>query len=492
VRKILPTAKLDWFFAHPLSRCSALALIGLAVLAITGPRSSLVEAAEPARKSPAAKSRVEPSWPQFRGPSGQGQAGDADLPLTWSESENLLWKTFVFGTGWSSPVISGNDLWLTATTEANKGVRALRIDCATGEIVVRTKPLFEIDRREKIAPKNTYATPTPVLDGDRVFVHFGANGTACLDRDGNVLWKQVISYYHHHGPASSPVLAAGTLVIICDGFNRPFYDQYERKVDDDLQFVVGLDARTGEIRWKTPRNGQHSYSTPLVMEVAGKTQVVCPGGDGVWAYDPEDGKELWSCRFTGHSVIPCPVTTQGMIFVCTGYYDDTLLAIRQGGSGDCTKTHVAWRLTKGVPHESSPIVAGNHLFLASDDGILSCVAPQTGKVVWKQRLGGHFGAAPIVVGDRLYLLSDDGTMHVVRAAAKYEELARNQLPGKFLASPAVAGSRLYLRSDHYLYCIGEDADEEADPPPAQARRAGGAAGKPVRRDSRVKPANGER
>jgi outer membrane protein assembly factor BamB len=325
-----------------------------------------------------------------------------------------------------------------------------------------------------------------------VFVHFGANGTACLDRNGDVLWKRVLSYYHHHGPATSPVLVADTLVIVCDGFTRPFYDQYERAGVDIPQFVVGLDPGTGEIRWKTPRPSRHSYSTPLVIEVAGHPQVVCPGGDGVWAYNPVDGKELWSCRFTGHSVIPSPVTAQGLIFVCTGYDEASLLAIRQGASGDCTDTHVAWRLSKGVPFVPSPIVVGDHLYLISDDGVLTCVAVKTGNVAWKHRIGGHFTASPIVAGDRLYFTSDEGTVHVVLAGPKFEELVRNQLSGKFLASPAVAGNRLYLRSDRYLYCIAKRPDDEEAPPPQAQQSSDVTSEKSPRHGGRVLPVSGDR
>ena len=419
---------------------------------------------------PEGTKRIAPGWPQYRGPTGEGLAESADLPQTWSESENVLWKTFVLGSAWSSPAISGTDLWLTTTTEGGKGVRALRLDCRTGAIEVRTKPLFEIDRRGKIHPKNGHATPTPVVAGDRVFVHFGAHGTACLDREGNVLWKQIVPYYHHHGPATSPVLISDTLVIVCDGFDRPFYDQFQRQGVDAPQFVVGLDPETGKVRWKAARPGKHSYATPLAVEVEGRPQIVCPGGDGVWAYDPLNGKELWSCRFTGHSVVPSPVTAKGMIFVCTGYDNASLLAIRQGASGDCTDTHAAWQLSKGVPFVPSPIVVDDHLYLITDDGILSCVDVDTGKVVWKHRLGGNFAASPVAVGKLIYFTSTEGMTHVVRAGPKFEELARNQLSGKFFASPAVAANRLYLRSEGSLYCIGSTSSNEGSPSPPLARR----------------------
>jgi outer membrane protein assembly factor BamB len=394
-------------------------------------------------------------WPQFRGPDGQGHAGDARLPLTWSESENIVWKRAVMGLGWSSPVVDGNEVWLTSTTDGRKNVRAFCFDGETGRQLVMTEPLFDVSRTGRVSAQNGHASPTPVLDGDRVFVHFGASGTACLRRDGTVVWRRVLPYYHHHGPATSPVLADGTLVIVCDGFSRPLYDNHVREGVDDHQFVVGLDPETGEIRWKTPRDGQHSYCTPLVVMVDGRTQVVCPGGNGVWAYDPQNGEELWFCKYAGYSVVPRPVAAKGLIFVCTGYDVPSLLAIREGASGDCTQTHVSWKATRNIPLISSPIAVGDHLYFVSDKGIASCLNIKTGKAAWSQRLEGHFAASPISVGDRLYCPNEEGITYVLRAGPKFEELARNPLDHKIAASPAVAGDRLYLRSERRLYCIAD-------------------------------------
>lgn len=422
-------------------------------------------------------------WPDFRGPTGQGHAEPRDLPLTWSDSEHIAWKVPVPGAGWSSPVIDGNDIWLTTATESGKNVRAVCFNRQTGKIAILSKALFEIDKRMKVLAKNGHASPSPLIDGERVFVHFGAHGTACLDRQGNVVWKRVLPYYHHHGPGASPVLAGDTLVVVCDGFTGPFYDKHVREGVDNPQFVVGLDVATGEIRWKTSRPGRHSYCTPLVIEVAGRQQVVCPGGDKVWAYDPADGTELWSCKYEGYSVVPRPVFAQGLIFVCTGYDTASLLAIREGGSGDITYSHVAWRLAQGIPFISSPIAVGDHLYFVHDTGILNCVELQTGRIVYKQRLGGHFASSPIVVGDRLYVASEEGVVHVVRPGPQFEELARNQLKAKFLASPAVAGNRLYLRSEKHLYCVADESLEVAD-----IQQTGGATEKPFRGPA-VRPAS---
>ncbi len=394
-------------------------------------------------------------WPQFRGSDGQGHAEAAELPLTWSETENVRWKTIVMGLGYSSPVVQGKRVWVTSTTDGRRNVRAMCFNRDTGRLILMTDELFDATKSGRILSKYGYASPTPLLDGDRVFVHFGAAGTACLKLDGTVVWQRVIPYYQHHGPATSPVLADGTLVIMCDGYERPYYDDHVQEGVDARQFVIGLDPETGETRWKTPRDSDHSYSTPLVVNVGGRNQVVCPGGKGVWAYDPKDGTELWYCRYTGYSVVPRPVAAHGLIFVCTGYDTPSLFAIGEGATGDCTKTHIAWRAHRSVPLLSSPIVVGDYLYLVNDRGIVSCLEICTGKTAWSKRLEGTFAASPISAGDRIYIPSEEGITYVLKAGPNFEELARNPLDGKLAASPAVAGNCLFLRSEKYLYCISE-------------------------------------
>ncbi len=394
-------------------------------------------------------------WPQFRGPTGQGTVGAGEsVPVSWSETENIAWRAKVPGSGWSSPVIDGDELWVTTSTESGRSLRAISFDLATGKLTRNIK-VFDIDRAGTIHSKNGHASPTPILDGDRVYVHFGANGTACLTRSGRILWKRTLAYYHHHGSAGSPVLVDGVLVVVCDGFTGPFYDKATRPGVENLQFAVGLDAATGDVRWKTPRAGRHSYCTPLVVSVDGKPQVICPGGDHVWAYDPADGRELWNCRYEGYSVIPRPVTKNGVVFVCTGYDAASLMAIRLGGQGDVTNSHLAWRYAQGVPFTPSPVIVGDYIYLVSDNGILSCVTLGGGQLEWKQRLGGNFSASPICVEDRLYCQSEDGVTHVVRVGPKFEKLSTNKIKGKTFASPAVVDGRIYLRSDKQIYCVAE-------------------------------------
>ena len=402
-------------------------------------------------------------WPQFRGPTGQGIALDEGAPVQWSETENIAWKTRLPGQGWSSPVVDGDETWVTAATESGKSLRVICCDTRTGRIVRNIK-VFDVDRPGGVHPKNGHASPTPVLAPNRVYVHFGANGTACLERSGRIVWKRMVPYYHHHGSAGSPVLVEDLLVLVCDGMKAPFYDKVPRTGVESPQFLIALDAQTGEIRWNTPRESRHSYATPLVISRQGRRELIAPGGDHVWAYDAATGVELWSCRYEGYSVIPRPVTADGLVYVATGYDSASLLAIELGGTGDITGSKIRWKLSQGVPFTPSAVVLGPHLYLLSDNGILSCVARDDGRVVWKQRLGGNYSASLTAIGQKIYCQSEDGQTHVIRAGDQFEKLAVNRLKGRNFASLAVTGPRIVLRSDRFLYGLQEGASPPAVEP----------------------------
>lgn len=392
-------------------------------------------------------------WPEFRGPTGQGLSDELRLPLDWSEEENIIWKTDIPGHGWSSPVIQDSQIWLTTALESGRSLRALCIDIESGTILQNVE-VFRVENPGELHPKNSHASPTPVIAGDRLYVHFGAHGTACLSTDGQVLWRIELPYYHHHGPAASPVLVDDILIINCDGFTGPFWDRIERATVRWPQFVVGIEAATGEIRWQRPRDGKHSYSTPLTIEVEGQHQVISPGGDRVIAYDPATGRELWWCRYDGYSVTPRPVFGNGLVYVCTGYDQPSLLAIRPDGEGDITETHVQWRSRASIPLTPSPLLIGNELYLISDSGIASCLEAQTGKLIWKRRLSGKYSASPISAEGRIYFLNERGQTDILEVGTKYQKLTTNRLSERTLASPAVADGCLFIRSEESLYRIG--------------------------------------
>ena len=402
-------------------------------------------------------SNAAAEWPQFRGPDGQGHATQTGLPVRWSERQNVVWKTAIPGQGWSSPVIQGNQIWLTTAVDAGKSLRAVCVDRETGNIN-RDVEVFRVNVPGRIHLKNGHASPTPILAGDRVFVHFGAHGTACLSTQGEIQWTVNLSYYHHHGPAASPVLVDDLLFVSCDGFTGPFYDKLQRPDASSPQFIVGLDPQTGQARWKHARQGRHSYATALAIEVNGKTQIISPGGDRVAAYDPATGHEIWWVTFTGYSLIPRPVFGNGLVYVCSGYDTPSLLAIRPDGQGDVTQSHVVWKTLKGTSLTPSPVLVGTELYQVSDVGIGSCLDAVTGKLHWMQRLGGNFSASPIAAEDRIYFTNESGVTFVVQQGPKFKKLGSNTIEGRTFASAAVAGTAIYLRSEKSLYRIEERAE----------------------------------
>jgi outer membrane protein assembly factor BamB len=376
-------------------------------------------------------------WPQFRGPDGQGHSNEKTLPLTWSETENVRWKVPIPGRGWSSPAILGQRIWLTTSIGRGPSLRAICLDRDTGRQQQNVE-LFRVADAERINDKNSYATPTPVLEGDSVYLHFGPYGTACIRNSGEIVWRARLKYSPEHGPGGSPVLFEDLLIISCDG--------------QDTQYVVALDKETGKIRWKTPRAGYQAYTTPLVIYAAGRAQVISPGAHRAMAYDPRTGKEIWSVRYgQGFSNVPRPVFGADLVFICTGFFEPLVLAVRPDGKGDVTSTHVAWTLRRGAPLTPSPLLVGEELYVVSDSGIATCLDAKTGTAHWRERLNGNFSASPVYADDRIYFLNEDGETIVIASGKQFQKLATNQLDGGALASIAVSGGALFIRTHENLY-----------------------------------------
>jgi outer membrane protein assembly factor BamB len=386
---------------------------------------------------------AQDTWPQFRGPDGQGHSTATGLPLEWSETRNVAWKTAIPGLGWSSPVVANDKVWITtATEERGFSLRAMAFDAATGRAVVNVE-VFEIpyDRRE-INPKNSWASPTPIIDGDRVYVHFGADGTAALSSTGEIIWKTRFDYQSQHGAGGSPVLYGDLLIFNCDG--------------SDNAFVVAIDKHTGKQKWKTNRGypADQAYTTPLVIRVGDKDQLISVGAFRARAYDPLTGKEIWRVRYDeGFSNVPRPVFGHGLVFIATGFQQPELLAVRPDGSGDVTKTHVAWSLKRGAPLTPSPLIVGDELYVVNDGGIATCIDARSGAIVWQQRLGGTYSASPVFADGRIYFLAEQGVTTVIVPGKVFRRLATNALDGGLLASMAIAGGSVFLRTDSHLYRI---------------------------------------
>ncbi len=429
-------------------------------------------AASPAKADVSEPTVPSADWPQFRGPDGQGHGVAAKLPTKWSEITNIAWKTELPGRGWSSPVIQGNNIWMTAAVTEGSSLKLLRVDKSSGKLEQEIT-VFQVPTPGKVHSKNGHASPTPIVDHGRIYVHFGTHGTACLDdTTGKILWKTTLVYYHHHGPAASPILVGQRLIVPCDGYEKSFYDGEVKPGVTDFQFVTALKCDTGEVDWRTPRKGRHSYATPLLIEVDGKQQIISPGGDRVAAYDPDTGAEIWSVRYTGYSLIPRPVFGHGLVFICTGYDNAQLLAIRPDGKGDVTDTHVAWSVKQGIPFTPSPILVGDELYFVNDGGIGTCLEAETGKMIWKRRFGGNFSASPILADGKLYFVAEEGTTHVIEPGKQYKRLATNKINGTTFASPAVSGAALYLRSDKFLYRIEERAKSTSKPKATNSKSGG--------------------
>ncbi len=390
-------------------------------------------------------------WPQFRGPTQQG-IYIGKLPTEWGPERNVAWKVAIPGKGWSSPIIVGGRVYLTtavpvAGTMNDQSLRSMCLDAATGKIVWNTE-IFTQDgaTAPAIHSKNSHASPTPLIDGKQLFVHFGHQGTACLDLDGKVLWRNREQKYKPvHGNGGSPVVVGKSLIFSCDG--------------SDQQYVIALDRDTGKPLWRTDRNlnaGRgFSFSTPLVIEVAGKKQVVSSGSGGVISYDPATGKEIWKATYpVGFSVVPRPIFGQGMVFVCTGFGTPKMLAIKVDGMGDVTQSHVVWETAKNVPHEPAPLLVDDEIYMTSNQGLVTCLDAKTGALHWQERIPGPCTSSPLAADGKVYFPNDAGACTILEASKQFKMLGRNELKEKMQASFAAANGALYIRTLEHLYRIG--------------------------------------
>jgi outer membrane protein assembly factor BamB len=393
-----------------------------------------------------------PHWPGFRGPTGDGRSDATQAPLHWSENNHVIWKTAIPGLGWSSPVVWGQQVWVTTATPDGKELFAACIDLGSGRLVHQIKVFEVANPHPKLVPGTSYASPTPVIEEGRIYVHFGTYGTACLNTtDGAKLWeRRDLTLDHKEGAGASPVLVDDLLIIPCDG--------------QDVQYLIALDKKTGKTVWKTDRSAdfrdtvpyqRKAYATPLVVELAGKQQLISVAARSAYSYDPHSGKELWKVRYQGWSNVSGPVCGHGLVFVNGGFGGLELLAVRPGGIGDVTDREVVWKLSRGVPGLSSPVLLGDHIFQCSDKGVASCIEAKTGKVLWQERIGKEHSASPVAAAGRVYFPGEDGRTTVIRPGPAFEVLAVNPLNGMIRATPAVVGKALILRTESHLYRIEE-------------------------------------
>jgi outer membrane protein assembly factor BamB len=416
-------------------------------------------------------------WPQWRGPAASGVSAERGLPTHWNDSENIAWKAPIRGLGISSPIVSGDLVFVTSQAgsgvvrsgprlvqsgnAADAGERALGAGPfgAAGRVVFLVSAF---DRRTgsrkweyelaaegdlpAVHEKHNLASPSPVSDGERVYAWFANGQIAAVDFTGKQAWTRNLGAEYgpfeiNWGHGSSPIVYKGQLVLLC--------------YHENASYLLALDAKTGAVRWKTNAlAGETSYSTPLVLESSGRTEVIVNSSTGVSGHDFATGERLWHFDEANRFPIPTPVSDGGVIYASRGYRSSPYMAIRSGGKGDIAATHVVWRNPSGAPYISSPVQHDGLLYMAGDVGVLTVTDAKTGERVYQERIGGVYTASPVAGDGKVYLVSEDGETIVLRAGRTPSILARNKLTARQLASPAIAGGRLFIRSDDMLYAIG--------------------------------------
>lgn len=390
-------------------------------------------------------------WQVFRGPAGDGSSTLKNLPIEWSIDKNVTWKTDLPGEGWSSPVVYKGVVYLTAAIAQSKtdetsayDLTVFGINLDNGEVRWKKTVFVQPADAPRRHQKNSHASPTPIVQDDQLYVHFGHQGTACLSLTGEVIWKTVsIEYKPVHGNGGTPVIVDDTIVFSVDGAA--------------IAKVIALDLSNGEVRWTFDRESnaprKFSFSTPALIEVDGKRQIVSPGSDVVHGLDAETGEMIWKVKYDGYSVIPKPVFRDGLVYVCTSYNTPWIYCIDPTGKGDITETHVRWSHQKQVPHTPSIIITEGRIYMVSDRGIGSCLDAKTGEVIWQERVGGNYSASPLLANGLIYMQSEQGDATVIEAGPEYKVVAKNTFGQRTLASYGVTDGTLLIRTSESLYCI---------------------------------------
>ena len=388
-------------------------------------------------------------WSQFRGHYGNGIIKSTSAPINWSENTNIDWKTPIHDRGWSSPVIWNDQIWMTTATKDGNKMYAICVNKLSGKIE-HDIHVFDVKSPQAITNENTYASPTPVVEEGRVYVHFGTYGTACIStKDGQILWKRRDLNCDHEigaGPASSPFIYNNFLIFNVDG--------------RDVQYVIALNKETGETAWKTNRsvdfsdvqvNQRKAYGTPFIIPRGNTNQMVSIGAKGVYSYDPENGKELWKAEHRGWSIAPRPVYGEGLVFTMIDRDRPEMWAINPNGSGDISETHIEWKETKRMPPRASPIIIKGLLFVVDRNGYISCIEAKTGKSIWQKRMKGRFSASPILANNLIYFFNEDTVCTIIKPTRELEIVAENKLSdNKLMATPAFDENSIYIRTEKKL------------------------------------------
>jgi len=387
------------------------------------------------------------SWLSYRGAHDNGHSEARNIPVHWSDSTHIAWKTAIPGRGWSTPVILNKQIWLTTSSADGTEFRALCLDERTGSVIYNIKVFGASEPQEK-HPLNSYASPSPVLEPGRVYVHFGTFGTACINTgNGQTIWKRDdIHCEHDVGPGSSPFLYKGILIITMDGI--------------DVQYLEALNALNGKTLWKTARgldfsalenDQKKAFYTPVLYKTNRRELLYCAGPHAIMAYVPETGKEVWRVRYKGYSGCAQPVFGEGMIFVNTGFSKSSLLGIRLGGKGDQTEKAIEWMSVRNMQARSSPLMIDGLLYMINTGGQAKCLDPKSGKEIWSVRVGRQTSASPVYVEGKIYSFDQDGLCTIFKPGREFKKVAENILPDGCMASPVVVDGALFVRTKTHLY-----------------------------------------
>jgi len=413
-------------------------------------KGAKAEAAATTRKQPALpvvalscvalSSEAMRQWPAFRGPTGQGHARQADLPLEWNkEGRNIVWRVKVPGKGNSSPVVWGDRIFLTSADDNGQERAVLCFSRVDGKLLWTAKAP-PTPPEPGVRDKNGYASATPVTDGERIISFLGSCGILCHDFQGQLLWRyELPDVRTMHGTASSPVLYKGLVILLQDQ-------------DQGQTVFLALDRKTGQKVWQGKRGKGTTWSTPVIVQVGNRDELLIAGQKTVKGYDPNTGNELWTLSGPTHEVIPMIVVGKDLIYSASGRNGPTI-ALRPGGEGDITQTGLVWRSPRSGPHVPTPILVGDLLYMFNDMGIATCLEADTGSLIWQERIDDCFCASPLAAGDRIYVPGESGVTYVVKAGRRLEVLARNDMGEPILASLAAVDSQLVLRTASELVLI---------------------------------------
>lgn len=395
------------------------------------------------------------NWPGFRGPTGQGMSREKGLPLEWSSTSNVAWKAEIPGEGWSSPIVYGDRVFVTTATDGGISCRVICLKRQTGQILWNKEVIQQTPKRKE--KRNSYATPTPVTDGKRVYAVFGDGTVAALSMEGNVIWTHGdFKFYSQHGLGVSPILYRELVIVPFDwssvgedkkvGWQKPW----------DKSFILALDKKTGKVRWKGQRGlSRIGHVTPNILRENGRDQLISGAGDVIQGFNPNTGERIWWVRSQGEGVVPSVVIGDGLIFTASGFEKPTIRTVRTGGKGEVTQTHLAWEQTKNVPSVPSFVYVKPYLFVVTDGGVVACLKAETGDLVWQERIGGTHAASPIYAGGKIYFLSMEGESVIIEAKPEFKLVARNSINEYCQASLAASQGQLFIRSEKNLYCIGK-------------------------------------